>query len=74
MASPPARHWDTFLCDAQTDCPGVPKYQSEDIRSIADKMDDVWPSYKGKMAPMRSLNLTLMTERVLGLCMHARSS
>ena len=64
----------TFLCDAQTSCPGVPKYQSEDISSIEDELADVWPSYKGKIAPTRAMNLTLMIERVLGLCMHAYSS
>ena len=67
----PPDNQETLSCDAQTSCPGVPKYQSEDVSSIEDELADVWPSYKGKMGPMRSLNLILMIERVLGLCMHA---
>ena len=61
-------------CHVQVNCPGVPKYQSEDISGLEDELDDVWPSYKGEMACIRSFKMITMSWRVYLLCMHACSS
>ena len=57
----------------QINCPGVPKYESEDISSLEDELADVWPSYKGEMAHSKSCSLITVTWRVYLLCMHACS-